>query len=385
MAHVKWGRYEPGIYRRPNPDDPGNWIYRAVRQAGKTEDGRYIQQTKNTHRLKDARLFRSTGEVKRDEGALETRKDSLQALYDRLHESEHYAEATLRWHADLWANIPDRLKKVPAKDVNQHDIDGLMGKIKAPVLRERVRGLISELYAFGGLSVNPAAKTRRPTTRTARKARRTSLRNELRRLQDDELERLIAEMPARYWALVELMAWAGLRPGEAYALRVGKFNPTRKTLVIDTAVSGETKTGESRTLDGTMLPDGLIEHLSDHIDWFSSWDADALIFPSDEGKMIDLGNFRSRVFQPACKRAGLVALAPKDLRHTAVARAIHRGANVYQVQKMVGHARASITLDVYGFLWEVEDNRLAEGLQQAWADRKPTAAGQVIPLAAPGS
>jgi integrase len=47
--------------------------------------------------------------------------------------------------------------------------------------------------------------------------------------------------------------------------------------------------------------------------------------------MIDLGNFRSRIFQPAAKRAGVEGLSPKDLRHTAVARAIHRGANVYQV------------------------------------------------------
>lgn len=176
------------------------------------------------------------------------------------------------------------------------------------------------------------------------------------------------------------MAWAGLRPGEAYALRVGKFDPTRKTLTIDTAVSGETKTGESRTLDGTMLPDGLIGSLVAHVERFSSWDPTALMFPSDEGKMIDLGNFRSRIFQPAAGRAGIEGLSPKDLRHTAVARAIHRGANVYQVQKMVGHARASITLDVYGFLWEAEDNRLAEGLQEAWADRKTAAPGRVIPL-----
>jgi hypothetical protein len=86
------------------------------------------------------------------------------------------------------------------------------------------------------------------------------------------VERLIAEGPERYRALIELMAWAGLRPGEAYALRVGKFDPTRKTLTIDTAVFGETKTGESRTLDGTMLPDGLIASLIAHVERFSSWE-----------------------------------------------------------------------------------------------------------------
>jgi integrase len=40
----------------------------------------------------------------------------------------------------------------------------------------------------------------------------------------------------------------GLRPGEAYALRVGKFDPLKRTLFIDTSTSGDTKTGEARTV-----------------------------------------------------------------------------------------------------------------------------------------
>ena len=40
-------------------------------------------------------------------------------------------------------------------------------------------------------------------------------------------------------------------------------------------------------------------------------------------------------------------------------------ANVYDVQKMVGHAKPSITLDTYGFLWPGSSERLAEKLDEA--------------------
>jgi hypothetical protein len=38
---------------------------------------------------------------------------------------------------------------------------------------------------------------------------------------------------------------------------------------------------------------------------------------------------------------------------------------VYAVQKMVGHAKPSITLDVYGELWDGSQERLAERQNEA--------------------
>ncbi|PXW34136.1 UNVERIFIED_CONTAM: phage integrase family protein [Williamsia faeni] len=47
-----------------------------------------------------------------------------------------------------------------------------------------------------------------------------------------------------------------------------------------------------------------------------------------------------------------------ELRHTAASLAIHSGANVKTVQRMLGHASAAVTLDVYGHLFEDELDRL---------------------------
>jgi hypothetical protein len=45
--------------------------------------------------------------------------------------------------------------------------------------------------------------------------------------------------------------------------------------------------------------------------------------------------------------------------------AIAHGATVYDVQRMLGHSKPSITLDVYGERWEGSQERLADALDVA--------------------
>jgi integrase len=46
------------------------------------------------------------------------------------------------------------------------------------------------------------------------------------------------------------------------------------------------------------------------------------------------------------------AITPHDLRHTAASLAVSAGANVKTVQRMLGHASAAMTLDVYADLFD---------------------------------
>jgi len=41
-------------------------------------------------------------------------------------------------------------------------------------------------------------------------------------------------------------------------------------------------------------------------------------------------------------------LTPHELRHTVASLAVSVGANIKSVQRMLGHASAAMTLDVYG-------------------------------------
>jgi integrase len=60
-----------------------------------------------------------------------------------------------------------------------------------------------------------------------------------------------------------------------------------------------------------------------------------------------------------------------DLRHTAASLMIRQGASVKAVQRQLGHATASITLDVYGHLFPDELDALAGRLEDARTEAWP--------------
>jgi Phage integrase family len=84
--------------------------------------------------------------------------------------------------------------------------------------------------------------------------------------------------------------------------------------------------------------------------------ADPLVFE------LRISNYRRRVFNPAARAAGLSGVTPHSLRHTAASLAIGAGANVKAVQRMLGHASAAMTLDVYSGLFEDDLDAVAARL-----------------------
>lgn len=75
-------------------------------------------------------------------------------------------------------------------------------------------------------------------------------------------------------------------------------------------------------------------------------------------------------FTLAVKRSQIVdptfpTVTPHDLRHTAASLAISAGANVKAVQRMLGHASASMTLDTYADLFEDDLDDVSDRLDSA--------------------
>jgi integrase len=100
--------------------------------------------------------------------------------------------------------------------------------------------------------------------------------------------------------------------------------------------------------------------------------ADALVFTTWRGKPLRNLNFRRDVFDKAAEDAGLSGLTPHELRHTAASLAVSAGANVKAVQRMLGHASAAMTLDVYSGLFDDDLDGVAERLNiAAAADKYP--------------
>ncbi len=111
------------------------------------------------------------------------------------------------------------------------------------------------------------------------------------------------------------------------------------------------------------------------------------MFSTPAGAPLRNTNFRRRHWDPAVKAAGLDGLTPHDLRHTAASLAVAAEANVKSVQRMLGHASATMTLDVYAGLFgddlDTVAHLLDEAPRRAAADsvRTREAIGRVLPFA----
>ena len=103
---------------------------------------------------------------------------------------------------------------------------------------------------------------------------------------------------------------------------------------------------------------------------------DELVFTGASGTPLRLMNWRRRVFDPAVAAAGVGHSTPHELRHTAASLAIASGAKVKDVQRMLGHASAAMTLDVYSGLFEdrcddVADRMFARAAADLATDWRP--------------
>jgi integrase len=160
------------------------------------------------------------------------------------------------------------------------------------------------------------------------------------------------------------LAYCGLRWGELAALRVDSVDLTRRRLEVGESVTevrghlvwGSPKTHQHRTVP---IPAFLARELAAHI---HSKDPSGLLFTTRRGAVLRNLNFRRDVFDDAATAAGLPGLTPHELRHTAASLAISAGANVKTVQRMLGHASAAMTLDVYSRIFDDDLDRVAEEL-----------------------
>jgi integrase len=227
-------------------------------------------------------------------------------------------------------------------------------RVLSRVLAEAVRSRL--------IATNPAIDVDLPRSR----------KQEMRFLTPQELRSLANTIESRFRALIVTAGFTGLRWGELAALRAQHLDLLHGAIDVREAVSEVgghlvevgTKTYEQRTVP---LPRFLCAELTEHLGSFAS--PAGLVFTSLQGNGLRRNNFYRRHFKPALRRAGLdPAVRLHDLRHTAASIAINQGASVVLVQRMMGHASATVTLDTYTHLFESREQHLRDNLDQAWLE-----------------
>jgi integrase len=182
-----------------------------------------------------------------------------------------------------------------------------------------------------------------------------------------EVERLAAAVPLRYRPFVHVLAYGGLRWGEASALRRRRCDLENGRLIVAESladVNGRANFGETKThrVRKTRIPNFLVDELRVHLE--SVGDApNALLFTAPKGGPMSIANFRRRVWWPALEAAGLPrSTRIHDLRHTCASLLIRQGVHPKAIQNHLGHASITVTMDRYSHLLPDQFDDLASKL-----------------------
>lgn len=177
----------------------------------------------------------------------------------------------------------------------------------------------------------------------------------------------LAASSGEYEGLVLFLAYTGLRWGEAVGLRVRDLDMLRKRASIsENAVQsgkqifvGTPKAHKQRSVP---LPAFLLPYLARQCE---GKDPDGLLWPGDDGNHLRRPHPVSGWFAKAVTASRAPRVTPHDLRHSAASLAVSAGANVKAVQRMLGHASAAMTLDIYADLFDDDLEAVAAALDRA--------------------
>ena len=240
------------------------------------------------------------------------------------------------WLTDLWKRAPHQARRS----------------------RVILRGIFELAEDDGAIDRSPAARLR---LRTAPRARPYALTSQ-------EVHRLIQAMPQRRDRLLtSVMAYGGLRIGEAIALSPGDVSPTG--LYIHRSVQprhgggwlwGDTKSHQKRMV---VLPPGLLSGLEI---WAHHRRGKELLFASAAETPIHRGNWHHRVLLPACDRAAVPRISPHDLRATCASLLAASHVPLAAASAHLGHSDTTVTLRHYLAADSAASQVVQTALASAW-------------------
>jgi integrase len=351
------GNGEGSIVKRPD----GRWV--GMVSIGRGDDGKRPRKQMYGRRRKDVQRELNKFLHDRDRGLpTPTKSQTVDAYLKHWLESTKTAVRPRTW--EKFESVC-RLHLIPGvgtyrleKLQPQHVQDLLTRKSAAGLSPQSVRHLRTIL----GIALNRAMKWSLVGRNVAALTDPPKFdRPQVVPLTPDEVARLRkAAVEHRLQALLELQIGLGLRRGEALGL-------TWSDVYLDTGIlrvnqslqrtQGKLqllplKTPSSRrTIE---IPEIVIKALRKHeyhqkqqrLAAGAEWKDTNLVFTTATGGASEPRNV-VRSFKKLLTKAGIPAKRFHDLRHTCATMLLHDGAPVKDVSAILGHARASMTLDIY--------------------------------------
>ena len=222
-----------------------------------------------------------------------------------------------------------------------------------------LRSVLELAVREGWIPANPAKGVKMP---------RQQIKTPRVYLEPSEIGLLCSHMRRDDATAIMLMAFTGLRLGEALGLRVGDVDYSNHRVHVERTVSVDREGGQVETLPKgnktriVPLPAKLEQRLRELTD---GHEPDAYLIRAPRGGGWSPNNWRNRVWYPALRKAGMdeiAGLVPHSLRHTYASLAIARGSDVKTLQAVMGHASAVETLDTYADLWPDKSDDVANAI-----------------------
>lgn len=390
-------------------------------RAYQTSDGKRWQvQWRDAHKKLRGRTFTSKTEAQAFDADIKARKfkgeslpragkETLAKAYDDWLEKgkgSRISESTRRTYKAVWnAHVRDRFDHHRLSELVSEPelLDELLtdmtsrgvGNASQRKVLVVLSAVLTQHVKWKKISTNPVWGMDKP------RATRQSL---ARPFQSSEIERIRYLMMHRETkpfrqeramadaCLVSVMAYAGLRPGEALALTWS--DARTPSLLVDKAVQdgnlGPTKTGAARTVPS--IP----QLTEDLVDLFKAQDAPAphqLVFPAHAGgywSRSEFNNWRNRVWRPVLQYLSRIlddpALAtarPYDCRATFVSLLLREGINPLQVASWAGHSPAVMFHHYAHVIEAVTDEPTLTAQKQIAEARHDVWGGRALPPADP--
>ena len=341
----------------------------------KWRDGNGKQRSKTFRRKRDAERFdlqvkdaKQTGALTRLDGGRETLDQYVQGTWAPIHAAQ-LADNTRELYSGLYAGHVSKtlggyeLRQLTPEIIGRWQADRLAAGAPVESTRKALTllgGILQRALEAGRIPSNPqrlvrkAAPSPKPEVRPLAPATVEAIRAALLggAGRDESQRHDLLALRARDAALVSILAYAGLRPGELRGLRWRHVQ--ERTLIVHAP-----KTRRHSVVPRTVrLLAPLAQDLREWRLASGRPGPEAFVIPGLDGGEFTSDAYdlwRSRVWADALTAVGLDYQRPYDLRHSFVSLLLHEGRSVIYVARQLGQSPA-LTMSTYGHvIEELED------------------------------
>jgi integrase len=329
--------------------------------------------TKTFRRRRDADAFAATIESDRLRGTLpdpRMGRQSVSAVATSWIESNPDKRPTT-WAADEHALRHYILPVLGHREVGSvapTEIQDLVNRwcsVIAPRTVRRHYGVLRAVFSYAvatdTIARSPCRGIKLPPIAPARS----------RLLSPADVAAIAAAMETEDRPVVWLAALLGLRWSEVAGLRVGRVDFENYAVsVVETVTRGrhgELVSGPPKSRAGRRrlpMPEGLSEMLLAHLRarGLTETHSEAFVFGDGKGGPLHYSNWRTRVWLPACAKAGVEGAGFHDLRRANATVMIAEGIDVKTAQQRLGHSDVRMTLGLYAKVIESADRSASDVL-----------------------